>query len=211
MPFVHPPRGIPIESYDSEESPIVQARVCDDCHDQVTGTRAPRPARVVAEKQRVEKLDFSVPAHLVRQCSLSSWNASSEASGSSQDDKKAGSESKKKSEPEISYGGLETYPLRVHSSICKRNGGGRWVPKPIVHWAGHKMPWGKAQYEIEMEKEEEAERIRQSNPIRGNGSKFISLLYGLPELISSSSVIKMRTPREPPPLIPPPPVSRSTF
>ncbi|KAJ2931164.1 hypothetical protein H1R20_g5898, partial [Candolleomyces eurysporus] len=40
LPFVHPPRNHRIVEYESPESPIVNARVCDDCYDQVYGVRS---------------------------------------------------------------------------------------------------------------------------------------------------------------------------
>ncbi|KAF5361598.1 hypothetical protein D9758_007326 [Tetrapyrgos nigripes] len=37
LPFLHPPRNTPIVKYASPTSPVVQARVCDDCWDQLHG------------------------------------------------------------------------------------------------------------------------------------------------------------------------------
>ena len=184
MDFIYPPRGVPLESFHSEISPVAPGRVCDDCYDQLTGTRVPRPPRVLAEIRRLEEFDYTtLPSSLpTTRPTPTRANTSPVVSGSSQHSrskskKKAGSESQKQSEPEISYGGLDSYPLKVHSSICKRNGGGRWTPKPINNWAGYRKPFGKAQYEIDMEREEEEERIRQSNPILGNGGEFFLMSF----------------------------------
>ncbi len=74
-------------------------------------------------------------------------------------------------------GAPEGYPLAVHSSICKANGGGRWTPKPVREWDGYRVPYGKAAYEIEMEREEEEERIKKANPIIKDGSECFCVDY----------------------------------
>ncbi|KAF8640608.1 hypothetical protein AX17_000269 [Amanita inopinata Kibby_2008] len=43
LEFLHPPRGIPISTYDSPTSPVMECRVCDDCWHQIHGyTRSSR-------------------------------------------------------------------------------------------------------------------------------------------------------------------------
>ncbi|THU88199.1 hypothetical protein K435DRAFT_803712 [Dendrothele bispora CBS 962.96] len=37
LPFLHPPRNVPIAKYASPNSPVVISRVCDDCWDQLHG------------------------------------------------------------------------------------------------------------------------------------------------------------------------------
>lgn len=44
LPFVYPPRNHRIHDYASPESPVVDARVCDDCFDQLRGVPAARPS-----------------------------------------------------------------------------------------------------------------------------------------------------------------------
>ena len=38
-----------------------------------------------------------------------------------------------------------------------------------MHWAGHRLPGDKAEYELEMEREEEEARVRKLNPIYTDG------------------------------------------
>ncbi|KAJ7171720.1 FYVE zinc finger-domain-containing protein [Mycena crocata] len=48
LAFLHPPRNTPLAAYESPESPIITARVCDDCFDQIHGSRTPDvPARPI--------------------------------------------------------------------------------------------------------------------------------------------------------------------
>ncbi|KAG6809516.1 hypothetical protein H0H92_015962 [Tricholoma furcatifolium] len=72
---------------------------------------------------------------------------------------------------ERSYGELDSYPLRRCSVICKATGGGRWEPKqdPPIIGLRPPVPGAKAQYEIDMERAESAERIRKANPIVKDG------------------------------------------
>jgi hypothetical protein len=71
---------------------------------------------------------------------------------------------------EASFGELDAYPLRRASAICKATGGGRWEPKQEPLNPTFRVPGCKAQYEVEMEAEEEQERIRRSNPIIRDGA-----------------------------------------
>ncbi|KAI0353149.1 hypothetical protein OH77DRAFT_1407401 [Trametes cingulata] len=59
LAFLHPPRGVPIQLYDAPHSPVVAARVCDDCWDQIHGCKSPR-SPVLA------KLSSAHPIALVR-------------------------------------------------------------------------------------------------------------------------------------------------
>lgn len=72
---------------------------------------------------------------------------------------------------ERSYGELDAYPLRRSSIICKATGGGRWEPKPAVVMAGYRppIPGAKADFEIQMEREEQEEKRRRENPIIRDG------------------------------------------
>ena len=42
LKFLHPPRNVPIFVFNSPQSPVVDARVCDDCWDQIHGRKSPR-------------------------------------------------------------------------------------------------------------------------------------------------------------------------
>ncbi|KAG6890995.1 hypothetical protein C0992_011272 [Termitomyces sp. T32_za158] len=72
---------------------------------------------------------------------------------------------------ERSYGELDAYPLRRSSVICKATGGGRWEPKQDPPIIGYRppIPGAKAQFEIDMERDERAERLRRENPIIRHG------------------------------------------
>ncbi|KAJ7031506.1 FYVE zinc finger-domain-containing protein [Mycena alexandri] len=41
LAFLHPPRNTPLAAFESPQSPIIDARVCDDCFDQIHGLRSP--------------------------------------------------------------------------------------------------------------------------------------------------------------------------
>ncbi|KAJ7151684.1 FYVE zinc finger-domain-containing protein [Mycena filopes] len=41
LPFLHPPRDTPLQAFASPVSPLEDARVCDDCYDQIHGVRTP--------------------------------------------------------------------------------------------------------------------------------------------------------------------------
>ncbi|KAJ7795717.1 FYVE zinc finger-domain-containing protein [Mycena olivaceomarginata] len=41
LSFLHPPRNTPLTEFESPASPIIGARVCDDCFDQIHGLRSP--------------------------------------------------------------------------------------------------------------------------------------------------------------------------
>lgn len=88
-------------------------------------------------------------------------------------------------------GELATYPLRHSSAICKKTGGGRWYPKKTNTIEGYRIPGCKAQFEIDMEREEEELRRLKSNPVFKDGglcsvSKFaFSVLLTPPFQISS--------------------------
>ncbi|TCD60176.1 hypothetical protein EIP91_010611 [Steccherinum ochraceum] len=90
-------------------------------------------------------------------------------------------------------GELETYPLRHASAICKASGGGRWAPKPVVRIVGYRAPGSKAPYELDLEREEEEQRIRRANPILRDGD------------------FQLRVPRELEPCSPGGPIALSTF
>lgn len=77
---------------------------------------------------------------------------------------------------EQSYGELDAYPLRRSSAVCKATGGGRWEPKQSSPEPGYRIPFtgkpgclGLAPFELDMEREEEKERIRRMNPIVKDG------------------------------------------
>ena len=77
---------------------------------------------------------------------------------------------------ELSLGELDSYPLRRASSICKATGGGRWEPKPIPQYVAKRIPGRKADYELELEREEEERRLRRANPVIKHGGQFFLFL-----------------------------------
>ncbi|KAG6919470.1 hypothetical protein DXG01_005729 [Tephrocybe rancida] len=72
---------------------------------------------------------------------------------------------------ERSYGELDAYPLRHSSVLCKATGGGRWEPKHEPPLVGYRLPvpGAKAQFELDMERAELAERLRKDNPVVKDG------------------------------------------
>ncbi|TFK18803.1 hypothetical protein FA15DRAFT_602682 [Coprinopsis marcescibilis] len=78
LEFVHPPRNVPISAFDSPESPVLDARVCDDCWDQVHGVRPhSRPSMKRTHSHPVSML--KIPLNLLRngsETSLSSCSSS---------------------------------------------------------------------------------------------------------------------------------------
>ncbi|KAH9891278.1 FYVE zinc finger-domain-containing protein [Cubamyces lactineus] len=77
LKFLHPPRNVPIFVFNSPQSPVVDARVCDDCWDQIHGWKSPR-SPVLSSR--------SNPIALVRDteasCSSSSTSGPSSVSSS---------------------------------------------------------------------------------------------------------------------------------
>lgn len=78
---------------------------------------------------------------------------------------------------ERSYGELDAYPLKRHSSLCKATGGGRWEPKPVAVHPGYRIPGCKAPFEEEMEREEAEEMQRRANPIVQDGGQLLYIHY----------------------------------
>ncbi|ESK95584.1 isoform b [Moniliophthora roreri MCA 2997] len=194
LPFLNPPRNTPISSYESPESPIINARICDDCYDQLHGCPStPRTPELVRP---------SLPILTKRPLSPSSGSRASSPSSSSPRTPPNGlglvlpSETaslrrsrSRCSNPDLrrratmrgssinfpdeerSFGELDSYPLRRSSVLCKATGGGRWEPKqdPVFDGQRVPIPGGKAPYEIRLEKELEEERLRRENPVIRDG------------------------------------------
>ncbi|KAK0444943.1 FYVE zinc finger-domain-containing protein [Desarmillaria tabescens] len=157
LPFLHPPRNI----YD--------ARVCDDCFDQIYGCpRTPDLVHSPALSCSTSSLATPPPSiigverSLRSSPSLVSLACSSCSSGSRRRLKVSLAE-------EPSYGALDAYPLKRSSVLCKATGGGRWEPKQETPLAGARLPGGKAGYEIRLEKEAEKEKRRRENPVIKDG------------------------------------------
>ncbi|KII86522.1 hypothetical protein PLICRDRAFT_44124 [Plicaturopsis crispa FD-325 SS-3] len=222
LSFIHPPRNVPISAFESPNSPVAPCRVCTDCWDQVNGTprgspRSPShslphsaPISVTPNPLQSESSSLSssvstppnglppMPKRALRgvasnsQLSLRRANtrgsllALSDASSSQQ------GHTQLIPEPEPSYGELDAYPLRRASALCKLSGGGRWVPKHELPHPGYRIPGGKALFEIEMDREEEAERLRRLNPVVHDGDfQYRFLCHPPPSPILSASPYQM--------------------
>ncbi|KAI0809053.1 FYVE zinc finger-domain-containing protein [Irpex lacteus] len=194
LPFLNPPKGTPIAAYASPESPVLAARVCDECWDQIHGTKSPR-SRILQQKklEEAERWEDSssstgsstssprtphtpldaLPPSLSRMplrrahTSPRVHTLSSTASQSSSS--ASSSDSNPAAATTTTSSELDAYPLRHASAICKANGGGRWQPKPCVEVIGVKVPGAKAAYELEMEREEEERRMSRLNPVVKDG------------------------------------------
>ncbi|TFK38621.1 FYVE zinc finger-domain-containing protein [Crucibulum laeve] len=77
LSFIHPPRNMPLASFESPSSPIVPSRVCDDCYDQIYGCpTTPRTPDLVRPSM---KRALSHPISMLK----SPLSASSSSSGES--------------------------------------------------------------------------------------------------------------------------------
>ncbi|PBK77529.1 hypothetical protein ARMSODRAFT_1079533 [Armillaria solidipes] len=153
LPFLHPPRNVPIAAFQSQDSKIYDARVCDDCFDQIYGCpRTPDLVRSPTLSCSTSSLATPPPSIMGVECSLRSSPSLISLTAE-----------------EPSYGALDAYPLKRSSVLCKATGGGRWEPKQEMPLAGARLPGGKAGYEIRLEKEAEKERRRRENPVIKDG------------------------------------------
>ncbi|KAI0770972.1 FYVE-domain-containing protein [Trametes elegans] len=219
LSFLHPPRNVPIFLYNSPESPVLDARVCDDCWDQIHGCKGPRSP--LAPK-------LPTPIALVRDTEGSASSGSSSSSVSSsistppdcsplsalpsfrrtQTSPRIAASPLRSTTPvpqsafgtgalitdcELSLGELDAYPLRRASNICKATGGGRWEPKPVPEFVAKRVPGCKPAYELELEREAEERRRWRANPVIRDGD------------------FQLRAPREIEPRSPAGPITLSTF
>ncbi|TDL15841.1 FYVE-domain-containing protein [Rickenella mellea] len=175
LDFIYPPRDVPVETFASTRSPLEAARVCDECFDQIHGSRMTRSitktpstsslkdaasSQSLAPRRPVLRRSYTAPSSR-----RSSRNSSPEKGGASAPHTPISEEP----HSVIDFGELDTYPLRHHSSICKATGGGRWTPKPVRAWDGYRVPGGKAPFEIKMERKAEQQRLRKANPVIRDG------------------------------------------
>jgi len=159
LDFVHPPKDVPITDFASELSPVTPHRVCHDCYAQVKGESSP---------------SSPFASELLSACSSDSPSSSVySAEESSPAPVRRRPSPLRTPLPALprSYGELDTYPLRHCSVLCKASGGGRWEPKQDPVLVGYRVPvvGGKAPYEIELERQEEEERLRRENPVIRDG------------------------------------------
>ncbi|KAI0641174.1 FYVE zinc finger-domain-containing protein [Trametes meyenii] len=221
LSFLYPPRNVPIALFNSPTSPVVEARVCDDCWDQIHGSKSPRSPVLTK---------LSNPIALVRdaESSVSSGSSSPASSslGTPPDSSPLSSLSSRPgfkrthtspripasplrsntpvpqsivvagpliSDSELSLGELDAYPLKRASSICKATGGGRWEPKQLPEYVAKRVPGCKAAYELELEREAAERALRRANPVIKDGD------------------FQLRVPREIEPRSPAGPITLSTF
>ena len=202
--FIHPPRGIPITAFESPSSPIIQSRVCIECCDQINGLPA---------LPRTPDLSFSSP--LTCDIKLPHSSNSSVISTPSDSVSHLPRPTVRRTHtlpdfPQIpplppsrglgsddGFGELSAYPLRHSSAICKKTGGGRWYPKKTNTIEGYRMPGCKAQFEIDMEREEEELRRLKLNPVFKDGGQcyhpYFSLFLfaqGTPQIFSIVCPVK---------------------
>ncbi|KAI6165355.1 FYVE zinc finger-domain-containing protein [Pisolithus thermaeus] len=184
LDFLFPPRNTPIATFDSPTSPVVVEKVCDDCWDQIHGlSRTPdsRPSTPMLVSSPSTSSSPSPTSSFCAspvelQSSLPSTAVSVTRSSSQSSARKLPFPSVQTSiildlepTPQPSFGELDAYPLRQSSIICKATGGGRWEPKNSPPRVGVRVPGCKAQYELEIEKEEQEERRIRLNPIIRDG------------------------------------------
>ncbi|KAF9014901.1 FYVE zinc finger-domain-containing protein [Cyathus striatus] len=210
LDFLMPPRNVPLSSFESPTSPVAPCRVCDDCYDQIHGCpttpRTPdlvRPSLKRALSHPISgesSLSSSLiatppnpsisraPRSLRPSPSISSIHTHTSSNSTGSHTTRVSIRTAHLPLPldlERSYGELDAYPLKRSSVLCKATGGGRWEPKQSPILVGYRppVPGAKAPYEIEMEREEQEERARKSNPVVRDGE------------------FQYRFPREPEPMI----------
>ncbi|KAJ7048980.1 FYVE zinc finger-domain-containing protein [Mycena amicta] len=193
--FFHPPRDIPLQKFAGPDSPLRPARVCDDCYAQILGLQpAPssplprqprRPSSLLASPIALFSPATSAPPSPQSRCesplamSDSDLGPSLTRSASSLHRPRRPTLPRTSSlpfpnhgpRPEQSYGELDAYPLRRASLLCKATGGGRWSPQVQMPDPTVRLPiiGGRAPYELDMEREEQEERRRRSNPVVKHG------------------------------------------
>ncbi|KAL0568362.1 hypothetical protein V5O48_013628 [Marasmius crinis-equi] len=191
LPFLHPPRNVPVTDYESPESPVINSRVCDDCWDQLHGCPStPRTPELVRP---------SLPIALLTKRPLSPTGSRSSSPSSSSPRtppnglglvvpferkpptetsslKRVGSRCSNSDlrrraalrgstitlpDEERSFGELDSYPLRRSSVLCKATGGGRWEPKQTPVSDGHRVPIPGGKAPYEVRMERELEEERK--------------------------------------------------
>lgn len=200
LDFLHPPRNVPLATYESPTSPIVPGRVCDDCWEQLNGCPTPRTPRtpdVVCSTPLAMKKPFAsessslassvstppnglavMPRRVVRGVRSSPQLSAHRVRTTIMHLPETVQEvDTPESETERSFGELDAYPLRKSSAICKATGGGRWCPKQSSSQCSYRIPGCKAPFEIEMEREEEEARLRLMNPIIRDGGQLILFFF----------------------------------
>jgi len=216
LSFLHPPHNVPLQTFESPTSPILPFRVCDDCWEQIHGTsngrtrNSPLSPPVLIRSQSLLSETSSLPTSTSTSppcASPTSWR-SLLGMQSLTDLRQSQSHTLPAKLPEASpvsersFGELDAYPLRRSSAICKATGGGRWEPRQSPPQPHYRIPGGKAPFEIEMEKEEEAERLRRQNPIvRDGGQSPIHRLFVTSSIVDLTlfSEFQYRFPRDPEP------------
>ncbi|KAJ6573883.1 FYVE zinc finger-domain-containing protein [Mycena vulgaris] len=165
LAFLHPPRNTPLAAFESPASPIITARVCDDCFDQIHGVRSPELPP--AAPRRANSL-LSSPIAL--------WTKSPRPSAPSSPIS-ASPETEPPSPMVLARAPLPHLQPLAHAPQLARPvpaplpaparpralaaGGGRWEPAPEVPDPGTRVPiiGGKAP----------EERRRRSNPVIRDG------------------------------------------
>jgi hypothetical protein len=138
LPFLNPPRSVPLAIYASEAAPLLPHRVCDTCFDQIHGIHKSLPVSSLVTSPTEERSTRLFRPH--SRCF------------------KTARASRTHSPPE-NFGDLAAYPLCQPSAVCKAQGGGRWMPTPGPNdFAVCCVPLGKAPYEIAREKARAAAR-----------------------------------------------------
>jgi hypothetical protein len=178
--FFHPPRNVPLSVFESPSSPIVAARVCFECWDQVNGVQSPRTPELLSSSpvpfaRHLDSSNSSIIStppdrisHLTRPIIRRSETLPEFPQIPPQSPLLPADED---------LGELAAYPLRYSSALCKKMGGGRWCPKQVTVIEGHRIPGCKAQYEIDMEREEEERRRFKMNPVfKDGGTCFITIM-----------------------------------
>lgn len=174
LDFFHPPRNVPLSVFESPLSPLVDARVCTECWDQVNRFQTPRTPELLAspipfgrELASSNSSIISTPPDILSLLTHPLIRRSRTVS-----DLPRVPPSSPIMSPDQELGELAAYPLRNSSAVCKKTGGGRWCPKKVTTIEGYRIPGCKPQYEIDLEREEAESRLLKSNPLFKDGGSF---------------------------------------
>ncbi|KAF9261858.1 hypothetical protein L218DRAFT_1043786 [Marasmius fiardii PR-910] len=191
LSFLHPPRNLPITTFASPQSPVVNARVCDDCWDQLHGCpstpRTPeliRPSLPInlmtkrplspsgshasspsSSSPRTPPNGLGLVVPLERKPTTETCSLKRVASRCSNSDLRRRAALRGSSmtlpEEQRSFGELDSYPLRRSSVLCKATGGGRWEPKQDPVLDGYRVPVPGGKAPYELRMEQELEEERR--------------------------------------------------
>ncbi|KAJ1310747.1 hypothetical protein OPQ81_009269 [Rhizoctonia solani] len=131
LPFFYPPADLSLA--DGPPGPMVNSRVCDDCHALIYGRPTPSSIASQSSTSSLPTLCHSISSASSSSVPFPSRPALSRTS-SNLSSERARIRRNSAQQPRSFFllpdlGVLSTYPLRQPSAQCKANGGGLWQPR----------------------------------------------------------------------------------